>query len=89
MANMLIQLKVKDYSNWKNVYDSFEGLRISKGQMSDQVYRDSSDPNKITLVFKWDSLENAKKWSQSTELKAAMEKAGVDGPPSTSFLNES
>jgi quinol monooxygenase YgiN len=52
------------------------------------IYRDATDPNKLTLVFKWSSMANAQKWAQSPELKAAMEKAGVDGPPSISFLNE-
>jgi hypothetical protein len=39
-------------------------------------------------MFEWDSLENAQKYAQSPELKAAMERAGVEGPPDISFLNE-
>jgi quinol monooxygenase YgiN len=89
MASMLIQHKVKNFTDWKKVYDSVAGLRASNGELSDQVFRDASDPNKITLIFKWDSLPNAQKWAQSPELKAAMEKAGVDGAPSISFMNES
>jgi heme-degrading monooxygenase HmoA len=88
MATMLVQHKVKNFADWKKVYDSVAGLRASNGEISDKVYRDASDPSKLTLVFKWDSLANAQKWAQSPELKAAMEKAGVDGPPSISFLNE-
>jgi heme-degrading monooxygenase HmoA len=88
MATMLVQHKVKNYAEWKKVYDSAAGLRASNGELSDQIYRDARDPNKVTLVFKWNSLANAQKWAQSPELKAAMEKAGVDGPPSISFLNE-
>ena len=88
MATMMVQYKVKDFAEWKTVFDSVAGLRASNGALSDQVYRDASDPNKITLVFKWNSLENAQKWSQSPEMKAAMAKAGVDGPASFSFLNE-
>ena len=89
MATMLVQHKVKNFAEWKKVYDSVAGLRASNGELSDQVFRDASDPNKLTLVFKWDSLPNAQKWAQSPELRAAMEKAGVDGPPSISFMNES
>jgi quinol monooxygenase YgiN len=88
MASMLVQHKVKDFAAWKNVYDSVADLRASNGELSDQIYRDASDPNSLTVIFKWDSLANAQKYAQSPELKAAMEKAGVDGPPNIFFLNE-
>ena len=88
MAVMLAQHTVKDYEVWKKVYDSVADLRASNGELSDQIFRDASDPNKLTLVFKWDSLENALKYAQSPELRQAMEKAGVLGPPTISFLNE-
>ncbi len=88
MASMLVQHQVKDFSEWKNVYDSVADLRTSNGELSDQIFRDASDPNKLTVIFQWDSLANAQKYAQSPELKAAMEKAGVDGPPKIDFLNE-
>jgi len=88
MAVMLVQHKVKDFANWKKVYDSQAALRASSGELSDQIYRDISDQNKLTIIFKWSLLENAQKFAQSPELKAAMEKAGVEGPPTITFLNE-
>ena len=88
MAVMLAQHTVKDYKAWKTVYDSLVDLRASSGELSDQILRDASDPNKLTLMFKWDSLDNARKYAQSPELRSAMEKAGVLGPPTISFLNE-
>ena len=88
MASMLIQHKVKDFVEWKKVFDSAIGLRTSSGELSAQVFRDASDPNSITTINKWDSLENAQKFAHSPELKAAMEKAGVAGAPSVYFLNE-
>jgi quinol monooxygenase YgiN len=88
MASMLVQHKVKDFAAWKNVYDSVADLRASNGELSDKVYRDASDPNSLTVIFKWDSLANAQKYANSPELKAAMEKAGVEGPPNIFFLNE-
>jgi len=88
MAGMLVQHKVKDFANWKKVYDSQAALRASSGELSDQIYHNASDPNQLILVFKWNSVENAQKFAQSPELKAAMEKAGVAGPPTITFLNE-
>jgi quinol monooxygenase YgiN len=88
MASMLVQHQVKDFSEWKNVYDSLADLRASSGELSDTIYRDANNPNELTILFEWDSLENAQKYSQSQELKEAMQKAGVEGPPNISFLNE-
>lgn len=88
MASMLVQHQVKNFAEWKKVFDSVEDLRTSNGELSSHVYRSESNPNNITAIFKWDSLANAHKYAQSPELKAAMEKAGVEGQPSISFLNE-
>ncbi len=88
MASMLVQHKVKDFTDWKKVYDSVADLRSSNGELSDKIYRDESDPNSLTIIFKWDSIANAQRYAQSPELKAAMEQAGVEGPPNIHFLNE-
>ena len=88
MASMMVQHSVKDFTEWKKVYDSFANLRTSNGELSNQVYHDVSNPNKVTVIQKWKSLDHAQKFARSPELKAAMEKAGVEGGPTVSFLNE-
>ena len=88
MTSMLIQHKVNDFAAWKKVFDSAAGLRSSSGELSTQIFQDASDPNSLTIINKWNSLENAQKFAHSPELKAAMEKAGVSGPPTVTFLNE-
>ena len=88
MASMLVQHKVKDYAEWKKAFDSNAALRKSGGELSAQIFRDASDPNRLTVLNKWDTLANAQKFAHSPELRAAMEKAGVDGPPTITFLNE-
>ncbi|MFL7893599.1 MAG: cyclase [Anaerolineales bacterium] len=88
MATMLVQHHVKDYAAWKSVFDSMADLRVSNGEVSHKIYRDSIDPNKLTVFNTWDTLEKAKKFAQSDELKAAMGKAGVEGAPTISFLKE-
>jgi quinol monooxygenase YgiN len=88
MASMLIQHTVKDYAEWRKVFDSAKELRTSNGELSYQIYRDSTDTNKLTIINKWNSLANAQKFAHSPELKAAMERAGVVGAPTIYFLNE-
>jgi quinol monooxygenase YgiN len=88
MATILIQHKVNDFAEWKKVFDSAADMRTSSGELSAQIFRDASDPNSLTILNKWDSLENAQKFVSSPDLRAAMEKAGVAGPPTVLFLNE-
>jgi quinol monooxygenase YgiN len=88
MASMMVQHSVNDFKVWKQVFDSFAPTRKSFGEQSAQLYHDAQNPNKLTLLFKWDSIANAQKFSQSTELREAMQKAGVAGPPTINFLNE-
>jgi quinol monooxygenase YgiN len=88
MASLLIQHTVKDYTEWKKAFDSAKDLRTSNGELSYQIYRDSTDTNKLTVINRWNSLANAQKFAHSPELKAAMEKAGVMGAPTIYFLNE-
>lgn len=86
MTRSMIQQSVKDYAAWKKVYDSLADVRSSKGAISDQVFQDANDRNKVTVLVGWKSLESAKAWAESSELKAAQERAGVVGKPSVSFL---
>ena len=88
MASLMVQHHVKDFTEWKKVFDSFAAFRTTSGELSNQVYHDVSDSNKVTVIQKWKSVEIAQKFAQSPELKAAMAKAGVEGPPTVSFLNE-
>ena len=50
MASLLIQHTVKDYTEWKKVFDSVKDLRTSSGELSYQIYRDSTDTNKLTVI---------------------------------------
>jgi quinol monooxygenase YgiN len=88
MASMLIQHQVKSFTAWKTVFDSAVDLRKRHGELSSTIYQSESDPNNITVVNRWDSLANAHKFAQSPDLKAAMEKSGVEGHPVIFFLNE-
>jgi len=88
MASILTQFKVNDFAEWKKVYETKKDFRAASGALSSQVFKDAADPNLVTLIFKWDSLENAKKFAASSELRSAQQLAGVQGIPSVSFLSE-
>jgi quinol monooxygenase YgiN len=88
MAYMLIQHEVKDYEKWKAVFDDVAELRRSNGEQSARIFHDAENPNRLTLLFEWDSLENARAYAQNPALKAAMQEAGVRSAPTFHFLKE-
>lgn len=88
MAYMLVRDSVQDYEAWKSVFDSAGDLRSRNGEQSYQILRQENDSNKLVALFEWDSLDNARKYAASPELKQAMERAGVTGKPEILFLEE-
>ncbi len=83
---MLVTHEVADFDKWKAVFDEVKPMREEAGEKSATIYRNASDPNKITALFEWDSLENAQEYAGSARLKTAMQEAGVTGPPQIAFL---
>lgn len=88
MAYLIVKHTVEDYGKWKPFFDQHSGARKAAGSKGAQLFRSGDNPNEITLLFEWDSIENARKFSESPDLREVMQKAGVLGPPTLSFLNE-
>lgn len=88
MSYMMVQHGVEDFVKWKAVFDAALDMRKASGEKSAQILRDTEDPNKLTLLFEWDSIENARNYAQNPALKAAMQQAGVTGPPTFHFLTD-
>lgn len=88
MSQVLIKHKVKNYEEWKSVFDSFADFRKSSGEKSYRILHPANDPNDLTLLFEWDSQKNAETFLASTELRSTMEQAGVTEAPMIQFLNE-
>lgn len=88
MVHVAVQHKVEDYKTWKTAFDNFSKTRKSGGERSFKLWRAAEDPNDISVLFEWDTLENARTFMKSTELKNAMQKAGVKEQPRIQFLNE-
>jgi hypothetical protein len=78
---MFVRHKVHDYAAWRKGYDAFEPLRIKLGAQGHGVYRDVDDGNDVTAWHDFNSLEAAKDFASSNELKDAMKGAGIAGTP--------
>ena len=88
MAYILVQHTIEDYAKWKQAFDEHQPTREVSGSKGGFILRDANNPNQLTVLLEWDNLENARTFSSSDELREAMQRAGVLGPPTVSFLNE-
>jgi hypothetical protein len=79
MINTAIRHSVTDYAKWKSVYDTF--LPTTAGAKYARVSRSVEDPNLVTVVAGFDTLELAKTFLDNPNLKAKMIEAGVVGTP--------
>jgi hypothetical protein len=59
------------------------------GVISDAVYQSTDNANDVTVTHDFHSLEKAKAFAASPELKATMEKAGVKGAPQIWYTTKS
>ncbi len=88
MAYLMFRGKVKDYEKWKPVFDELAGVRKEYGSKGGWLFRNADNPNEPVVLMKWESIEKARKYTQSEQIKKAMERGGVIGKPEFSFLEE-
>lgn len=88
MATMFVKHDVNDYESWKRVYDDFASVRREKGVTGASVHRDAENPNTIIVTHQFGSLDAARSFAGSDELKNAMSNAGVTGPPEIWFTED-
>jgi len=88
MIQVLIHHEVADYNRWRAVFDAALDFRHQGGEQSCRIFRKAGNPNDLTLLFDWDSMEHAQHFMTSPELRARMGEAGVKGAPDIQFLAE-
>ncbi len=81
MATVFLRHPVADYDAWRPVYDVDVARRDTVGLTEVGVFRDASDPNSVLIVWDTDDVSEFEAMLADEELKAAMDEAGVTGPP--------
>jgi hypothetical protein len=88
-VRMYVRHDVADYAAWRQVYDAFDNERRGLGVKGQAVYRSVDDANDVTVWHDFATVEAAKAFAASPNLKGAMQKAGVKGPPQIWFVIQS
>jgi hypothetical protein len=87
MGMMIIRHRVRDYGQWRPIFDRHTEMQKAAGLSNPRVYH-SADSNKseIVVVFDTKNTKMAKDFAASVGLKDAMKEAGVVDMPTIYFL---
>lgn len=80
MQHVLIIHEVEAYPTWKRVFDQAADMRKRAGEISYQLLRYDNDATNIVHFSVWSSLDNARRFFESTELGEIRTTAGVKAP---------
>jgi quinol monooxygenase YgiN len=86
MVTLVAHFHVRDYDAWKQVFDQEEGFRRGHGVIEYRIYRDIHDRNRVVVHNDLPSEAAARAFSADPVLRAAMDRAGVEGEPGFGFL---
>ena len=88
MKTVILSHEVKNYPDWRKVFDADEGNRTRAGLKITGVYQSVDSPNKITIIGEAPSVEALNTFMSNPALKEAMEKGGVIGMPDVRIFNK-
>ena len=67
MATLHIENAVRDFEEWKAVFDKFDRFRAEKGMRSYRMARQVDDPRKVVIDLDFDSLREATEFREALE----------------------
>ncbi len=88
MVHVLVHHKVADFNRWKESFDSHLNTRMHAGETGFRLFQSVDDPRDVTLLLDWDSVEHARSFLASDELRTRMQQAGVVGTPDVQFIED-
>lgn len=80
-VQLIVRHSVTDYAAWRKVYDGFNATQKKMGVAAQAVYQSVDDPNDVTVMHQFATLDAAREFLSSSELRSTMQSAGVAGMP--------
>ena len=88
MVTLFARHSVSDYQAWRKVYDDFFETRKQAGVTGEGVYQSTDDPNDVTLMLDFETIEAARAIPENPKLEAAYRQAGSTGAPTVWFATK-
>lgn len=87
-AHIMARYTVADYDTWLTVFESIEELRQSMGGKTWRIFRNQDNLNEVVVLADWTSIEAARAFVASDEVREALSGAGVTSVPVFTYLDE-
>lgn len=88
MQKVMVIYQVEDYDRWWRFYNDDTADRKIHGSIECFIHRNKEYANELILLYNWDTMENAKKFFESEDVKTKLKGAGVTGEPLVVYLDE-
>jgi hypothetical protein len=88
VALMVVLHRVKDYAAWRKGYDEAGPLQKAGGVTAESVFRAKDDPNNVLVLHHFATTAEAEAFMARDDLRAAMQRAGIDGTPRFELFDE-
>ncbi len=86
MAWIHVRHRVEDYNKWKAVYDQTAEFKHRLGWKRYRLYQVAGDRQDILVMEEFTTLEQARTFLNSDDLKQALRVAGIVGQPEILLL---
>ncbi len=88
MVTVIMQHEVKDFAQWKPIFDADEPNRAKAGVKQVGLYTSVKNPNDVTMIFEAPGAEVLDAFMSDPHLQEAMKEGGVISAPVVSVLNK-
>jgi len=88
MIHVLVRHKVADFNRWKQAFDSHLNARKQAGELGFHLLQNVDDPRDVTILLDWDTVEHARRFMTSEDLRNRMQEAGVVSAPEVLYLED-
>jgi len=60
MVHVIVHHKVKDYAQWKEVFDEYTKVRKESGSKGGRIFRDEQKSDNVAILFEWEDMAKAR-----------------------------
>ena len=88
MVYVLIRVTVEDLAKWKETFEGTSEFRKNASSVGVRAFSKSGSSNEVVILGEYADRDKAMQMFQSQELREAMQRAGVKGPPEVTFMDK-
>ncbi|MFK7776349.1 MAG: ketosteroid isomerase family protein [Saprospiraceae bacterium] len=86
IVKVIVTQQVKDVAKFKSNFKKDLSMRMSAGEVSEEISAVQDQPNMVCIISEWTSVKDFQDFYANPDLKKRMKEAGVIGEPNILIL---